>query len=105
MAKCSTCRKNDALDTRWDKIRYRLFMFLFPKDIVDLSQDKFTQGFADGYQMGFKHGTESLSYLDDDFVSKMGKLNNTRKKQEDNSKKYYAKLGKDNANESYEIKV
>lgn len=59
MSKCNVCRKNDALNTRWDRIRYRLFLFLFPKDIIDLSQDKFTQGFGDGYMMGFDHGKSS----------------------------------------------
>ena len=55
MSKCSSCRKWDAeLDTTWDRIRLKFF-HLFAKDIIDLSQEKFTQGFADGYAMGQKH--------------------------------------------------
>lgn len=51
MSKCSQCRKADVLDSRWDKIRLYFFHF-FHNDIIDLSQDKFTQGFADGYKKG-----------------------------------------------------
>ncbi len=54
MAKCETCRKADVLDSWWDKQRLKLF-HLFHNDIIDLSQDKFTQGFSDGYAMGRKH--------------------------------------------------
>jgi hypothetical protein len=57
MAKCSQCRRaSDLLDTRWDKIRLWLFHHLFAADITDLSQDKFTQGFSDGYSAGFERG-------------------------------------------------
>lgn len=45
------------MDTPWDKIRIKLF-HLFHNDIIDLGQDKFTQGFADGYVMGRKHYKE-----------------------------------------------
>lgn len=59
MGKCTQCRKNDALDTWWEKKRWWLFHRLFPKDIIDLSQDKFTQGFGDGYKTGYQHGYEA----------------------------------------------
>lgn len=59
MAKCSQCRRaSDLLDTRWDKIRLWLFHHLFAADITDLSQDKFTQGFSDGYKAGFERGEQ-----------------------------------------------
>jgi len=59
MAKCSQCRRaSDLLDSRWDKIRLWLFNHLFAADITDLSQDKFTQGFSDGYKAGFARGEE-----------------------------------------------
>ncbi len=48
------------LDTRWD--RFRLFLFhLFKEDIIDLSQDKYTQGFSDGYVKGRQDMKESMS--------------------------------------------
>lgn len=59
MRKCLTCRKaTEELDSRWDRIR-QWFFNRFHQDIVDLSQDKFTQGFGDGYKVGFKHAQET----------------------------------------------
>ena len=60
--KCETCRKADVYDSTWDKIRIFFFHF-FHKDIIDLSQDNFTQGFADGYVAGRKHEHESAKRL------------------------------------------
>ncbi len=55
MAKCSVCRKaEEDLDSWWDKVRLFFFHF-FHNDIVDLSQQKYTQGFADGYKVGGEH--------------------------------------------------
>lgn len=45
-------------DTLWELIRNWLFYRLFPKDITDLSEDKYTKGFGDGYKMGRKHLAE-----------------------------------------------
>lgn len=53
--KCSNCRKAEAVDTRMDRIKRWLFYRLFPVQIQDLSSEKYTQGFGDGYTMGFKH--------------------------------------------------
>src|SRR5689334_14838185 len=58
MSKCNTCRKAEVLDSRWDKIRLRFF-HIFHKDIIDLSQDKYTQGFGDGYKVGHTHAVEA----------------------------------------------
>ncbi len=64
MPKCSQCRENDVeLLTRWERFTNWLFYRLFPKDIADLSQDKYTQGFADGYVKGQIHTKESISKL------------------------------------------
>ncbi len=59
MSKCSTCRKADALDTTWEKIRYWFFGF-FHQDILDLSSQKYTQGFADGYKEGYRVAQMSI---------------------------------------------
>lgn len=61
MSKCTECRKATALDTRWDRISRWFFFQLFPKQITDLSQEKFTQGFGDGYKMGYGHGVLKFS--------------------------------------------
>lgn len=65
MSKCSQCRKNPVQDNWWDKIRLSFFHW-FHNDIIDLSQDKFTQGFSDGYVVGRKHQKG-----DDDKIIKM----------------------------------
>lgn len=53
MTKCSQCRKNDTeLLSWWERVKNWLFNHLFPQDIIDLSQDKYTQGFSDGYVKG-----------------------------------------------------
>lgn len=56
--KCIQCRKQPVQDSPWDRIRLFFFYRLFPSDISDLSQDKFTQGFGDGYSRGRKHQHE-----------------------------------------------
>ncbi len=64
MTKCNQCRKNDAeLLTRWERFTNWMFYRLFPKDIADLSQDKFTQGFTDGYIEGQKSMRKSLALV------------------------------------------
>lgn len=58
MQKCLTCRKTtEELDSRWDRIR-QWFFHRFHEDIIDLSQDKYTQGFGDGYKKGFAEARE-----------------------------------------------
>lgn len=59
MSKCSQCRKLDKeLDSWWDRLRLKMF-HVFHKDIVELSQDKYTQGFSDGYKTGRTHQREA----------------------------------------------
>lgn len=51
--KCTNCRQKDIeLLTKWERLKDYLFYKLFPKDIIDLSQNKYTQGFSDGYKTG-----------------------------------------------------
>jgi hypothetical protein len=53
MSKCQQCRDNDIeLLTTWERFKNWLFYKLFPEDIADLSQNKFTQGFGDGLRQG-----------------------------------------------------
>lgn len=59
MSKCNNCRKADVLDNRWDRIKRWLFYRLFPEQIIDLSQEKYTQGIGDGYALGMKHAKQN----------------------------------------------
>lgn len=59
MSKCTDCRKAESIDTWSDRIIRWFFHRLFPKQIVDLSQEKFTQGFGDGYSIGMKHAKKN----------------------------------------------
>ncbi len=53
--KCQNCRAKDIeLLTKWERFKNWLFYKLFPEDIADLSQSKFTQGFTDGLLQGRK---------------------------------------------------
>lgn len=64
MPKCPQCRKIDKeLLTRWEIFKNWCFRKLFPEDIADLSQDKYTQGFSDGYVRGMESGKEILKKL------------------------------------------
>lgn len=51
--KCATCRKDEAIDTWWEKIRFWFFS-RFHQDILDLAQEKYTMGFGDGYKKAFE---------------------------------------------------
>ena len=63
MSKCSSCRKLDSeLNSWWDRIRLKFFN-CFKGDIIDLSQEKFTQGFGDGYKKGREHERENTKQV------------------------------------------
>ncbi len=54
--KCQQCRDKDIeLLTKWERFKNWLFYKLFPEDIADLSQNKYTQGFSDGWTAGAKN--------------------------------------------------
>lgn len=56
--KCRSCRKISVdLDTWWDRIRL-WFFYRFKNDVFDLGNDKFTEGFGEGYQAGFKEAVK-----------------------------------------------
>ncbi len=57
MAKCQTCRENDAeLLTTWERLRNwkfrKLNYIFFTQDFEDLKSEKYTQGYSDGYIAG-----------------------------------------------------
>jgi len=53
--KCQTCRDKDIeLLSRYERFKNWLFYKMFPEDIADLSQNKYTQGFGDGFAAGKK---------------------------------------------------
>lgn len=49
--RCIICKEENEY-TLWDKVRLFLFGF-FKEDIQDLSEDKFTKGFGEGYAAGY----------------------------------------------------
>lgn len=61
MPKCSNCRKAEALDTRWDRIKRKLCHALFAQQVIDISQEKYTSGFGDGYTKGFEHASTKFN--------------------------------------------
>jgi len=65
--KCANCRKAEAVETRWEKIRYWLAVHLFPQDFIDARANAFTQGFGDGYKMGGDHAKSHTKDLLDSF--------------------------------------
>lgn len=62
--KCYDCRLNDALDTPWERLRRWAFFKLFPHDIINLSQEKYTQGFGDGYKKAWEHAKDVIKVED-----------------------------------------
>lgn len=56
--KCSECRQHDVLDTRWERIKRWALYKMFPDQVIDFNQERYTQGFGDGYKRGFAHGNE-----------------------------------------------
>lgn len=62
--KCQSCRKDDAVLTWWERLRFWCFQ-RFHQDILDLSQEKYTMGFGDGYKKACETKTkESTVVLD-----------------------------------------
>ena len=56
--RCSDCRKNEAINTPWERFRSWLAWHIFPTDLKDEKANSFTQGFSDGYKMGAEHQKE-----------------------------------------------
>lgn len=57
--RCPDCRKKEIeLTTRWERFRWWMFKTLFADEYADLGQERFTQGFGDGYKEGFKRAEE-----------------------------------------------
>ncbi len=69
MPKCSNCRKADAVETRWEKIRFWIAIHLFPLDFKDERANAFTQGFGDGYKMSAEHTKANAKRINDELFS------------------------------------
>ncbi len=67
MPKCANCRKADAVETRWEKIRFWIAIHLFPIDFKDERANAFTQGFGDGYKLGAEHTKENIKRVNVEF--------------------------------------
>lgn len=53
--RCPDCRKKQLeLTTPWERFRFWMFRTLFVEEYADLTQEKYTQGFGDGYKTGFE---------------------------------------------------
>ena len=52
MSKCISCRRNEAVFTRWERIRGWLFVRLFPEDYKDCQTNARLEGWAEGYKKG-----------------------------------------------------
>lgn len=64
MIKCQQCRANDVeLLSSWERFKNWLFYKLFPEDIADLSQNKYTQGISDGYKLGWDSHEKAAKQL------------------------------------------
>lgn len=59
MAKCETCKKADVFETSWEKFTKRLMYFMFPKRIIELTNEKHLEGFGQGYKQGFQHAQQN----------------------------------------------
>lgn len=54
MAKCANCKSLAAESTWWERTRYWLMFRLFPEDMDNLANEKYTRGFGVGYKQGFQ---------------------------------------------------
>ncbi len=69
--KCTQCQQNDkmihaAMSSR-ERIMDWLFRTIFPQELTDITQDKYTQGFSDGLEKGRDWSREEMK----DYVKKM----------------------------------
>src|SRR6185369_17272427 len=59
--KCLTCRKSEMESTTWwERMKSRMF-HLFHEELLDYGQEKFTQGFGDGYKKGREEMQQKLN--------------------------------------------
>lgn len=59
--KCETCRKTEvSLTSRWERFKYWIMKKLFSQDLIDSNQEKYMQGFGDGYKTAIQHGQEKI---------------------------------------------
>lgn len=57
--RCPDCRRKELeLTTLWERFRWWVFKTVFADEYTDLGQERFTQGFGDGYKEGFNRATE-----------------------------------------------
>ncbi len=64
MAKCSDCREKEIeLLTPFERFKDHIFHLFFSRDIQDLTQNKYSQGFGDGLQKGREMERKSVREL------------------------------------------
>ncbi len=63
MNQCKTCKDKDIYATTWDKVKTWLLFHLFGEQINDEKANSYTQGIAQGYNLGRQHQYETdLAY-------------------------------------------
>lgn len=63
--KCIICKKEGQPIHLKDRIRLWFFNHMFYEERQDLSEDKYTKGFGEGYKIGFQQSKEHQKRLDD----------------------------------------
>ena len=58
---CKACQKSEVAHLSWwERLRLGVYKFFY-EEILDLSSDKYTEGFGEGYKQGFKAAKERFS--------------------------------------------
>jgi hypothetical protein len=54
--KCDSCRKIELeVTTWWERFKYQLMLKMFPVELQEYFEEKYTKGFGDGYKIGMEH--------------------------------------------------
>jgi len=75
MSKCADCRKNEAIDTNWERLVSWFMWHIFPKHIKDERNSAYSMGLEDGYRLGRKHERELSEIRVDRLIALLNKTN------------------------------
>ena len=75
--RCTDCRKKEAeVTTVWERTKDWLLYKLFSEEVSDVKAQSFTQGFGDGYKMGWEHSKNFKNAYDEIAEKQIGKSTN-----------------------------